>query len=112
LRHVQFVIADLPGGMLGETLGNTVTIDSNAAGYGWSLGAHVAPNKVDLLTVVSHELGNELGLPELDARTHPGNVMDATLPTGVGPRPTATSGYAADASALGVRWLEQTWRGR
>ena len=58
-------------------------IDSKAAGYGWSLGQRVAPHKVDLLTVVCHELGNVFGLPELDALTNPGNVMDLTLPVGV-----------------------------
>src|SRR5258708_751645 len=56
LHHVQFVLADLPGTILGETIGSEVIIDSNAAGYGWSLGSRVAANKVDLLTVVEHEL--------------------------------------------------------
>jgi fibronectin type 3 domain-containing protein len=83
LQHVQFVITDLPGGMLGEESGNTIYIDSNAAGYGWSLGNHVAPHKVDLLTVVSHELGHELGLPDLDTQSSPDNVMDGTLAPGV-----------------------------
>ena len=35
LTQVQFVITDLPGSYLGETQGNKITIDSNAAGYGW-----------------------------------------------------------------------------
>jgi hypothetical protein len=83
LQHVQFVIADLPGGMLGNTVGNTIYIDTNAAGYGWSLGQHVAPNKVDLLTVVSHELGHELGLPDVATESHPGDVMDDTLAPGL-----------------------------
>jgi hypothetical protein len=83
LQHVHFVIADLPGGMLGEEAGSTIYIDSTAAGYGWSLGTQVAPNMVDLLTVVSHELGHELGLPDLDTQTNPGNVMDDTLAPGL-----------------------------
>ncbi|OAI52842.1 hypothetical protein AYO44_16410 [Planctomycetaceae bacterium SCGC AG-212-F19] len=84
LQHAQVVIADLPGGLLGYTLGNVVTIDTNAAGYGWSLGQHVSPHRVDLLTVVCHEFGNVLGLPELRGEhQQPGNVMDDTLALGV-----------------------------
>jgi hypothetical protein len=83
LQHVHFVITDLPGAMLGDTVGNTIYIDSNAAGYGWSLGQHVAPSKVDLLTVVSHELGHELGLADVATESHPGDVMDDTLAPGL-----------------------------
>ena len=88
LQNAQFVITTLPSGVLGETIGNTVYIDATADGYGWFLGSvlsgQVAPNKIDLLTVVSHELGNVLGLPELHgAQQQPGNVMDDTLAPGV-----------------------------
>jgi fibronectin type 3 domain-containing protein len=88
LQNAQFVITTLPSGMLGETIGNTVYIDATADGYGWFLGSvlsgQVAPNKIDLLTVVSHELGNVLGLPELQGvQQQPGNVMDDTLAPGV-----------------------------
>lgn len=83
LRQVQFAITDLPGGMLGQEGGNTIEIDSNAAGYGWSLGPKVARHKIDLLTVVSHELGHELGLPDLDTQSNLGNVMDDALAPGV-----------------------------
>jgi hypothetical protein len=83
LQHAEFVITNLPRGVLGETVGNTITIDATADGYGWSLGHVVAPHKVDLLTVVCHEFGNVLGLPELGTLTNPGNVMDITLAPGV-----------------------------
>jgi hypothetical protein len=76
----QVRIVDLPGLMLGRTVGNTIQIDHNAAGFGW----HVAPtdadfqpggrlgeltacpgteavHRVDLLTAVMHELGHLLG---------------------------------------------------
>jgi hypothetical protein len=93
LEHVQFVITNLPGGLLGDTVGNVIYIDSNAAGYGWSLGAVVAPRKVDLLTVVCHELGHELGFPDLDTNANPSDVMDATLAPGMRRLPrTAASG--------------------
>lgn len=84
LHQAHFVIADLPGGLLGYTAGDVVTIDTNAAGYGWSLGAVASPHKVDLLTVVSHELGHVMGLSELHGNEQePNNVMDDTLAPGV-----------------------------
>lgn len=83
LQHVQFVLTDLPGGRLGQEGGGTIEIDSDAAGYGWSLGPVVAPHKIDLLTVVSHELGHELGLPDLGTQSNPGNLMDDTLAPGL-----------------------------
>ena len=35
LVGVRVAIVDLPGDTLGVTLGNTILIDTNAAGYGW-----------------------------------------------------------------------------
>ena len=35
LRQAQFVITDLPGSYLGETEGNVIYLDANAAGNGW-----------------------------------------------------------------------------
>jgi len=83
LDAVNFRIVDLPGGMLGHTRGTTVLIDPTAAGYGWFIDGSPAddtefeptPNpaalvattgspalgRMDLLTVVSHELGHVLG---------------------------------------------------
>jgi hypothetical protein len=89
LHHVQFVIANLPGPILGETIGSEVIIDANAAGYGWSVASQVAPNNVDLLTVVEHELGHVMGLPDIDPQAHPGDLMDVTLPVGVRRSPSA-----------------------
>jgi hypothetical protein len=89
LRQAQFVIASLPAGMLGDTVGNVIYIDPTAQGYGWSLGARPLANRVDLLTVVGHELGHILGLPDVDPQAHPGDVMDDNLPPGVRRLPTA-----------------------
>jgi hypothetical protein len=39
LANVEFQIVDLPGDLLGQTIGNTILIDSDAAGIGWFFDA-------------------------------------------------------------------------
>jgi hypothetical protein len=65
LSQVAVGIADFPGPWLGMAFPGAVWIAQDAAGYGWSVDATAggaAPGRVDLLTVVEHELGHELGL--------------------------------------------------
>jgi hypothetical protein len=86
-------IADLPGTILGVTTPGVIWIDQNAAGHGWFIDATpgndqefvVAGNpltagRVDLLTVVAHEMGHALGLDHDDDDR---DVMAEALPTGV-----------------------------
>jgi hypothetical protein len=83
LSSIEFVIGDLEGQLLGETRGNTVWLDADAAGFGWFVdatpledleyairladGAAAATRAsgaygdIDLLSVVAHELGHVLG---------------------------------------------------
>jgi hypothetical protein len=80
LGQVQFSIGDLPGGLLGEAEVDRVFIDADAAGYGWFVDATPgrdeeystgsvdprAVDRIDLLTVVEHELGHVLGLGDVE----------------------------------------------
>ncbi len=100
LAGVSVQIANLPGNLLGETIGNTILIDRNAAGYGWfidptpgddseftpvgnnelaALPQTAAAGHADLLTVVMHEMGHVLGYAD-DAG---GDLMGGTLPLGI-----------------------------
>src|SRR5439155_12555090 len=100
-------ITGLEGGVLGLTVptATLVTLDATAAGYGWfidprpmnntAFGSVVAPaelragpgsaayGRIDLLTVVEHELGHVLGLNDLDAQTVPHDLLTTTLAPGV-----------------------------
>jgi hypothetical protein len=67
LGQVTVGIAAFPGPWLGMAFPGAVWVAQDAAGYGWSLDAPeggVPLGKVDLLTVVEHELGHELGLED------------------------------------------------
>ncbi len=63
LDRVDVRTANLGGTTLGSTFGRAVWIDEDAAGYGWFTGnemTDVRAGRVDLLSVVSHELGHVL----------------------------------------------------
>ena len=99
LQNVTFAIADLPGQMMGETIGNSIVIDPTAAGYGWFIDPTPTANEefsqrtptgelfatlgsaafgeMDLLTVVMHEMGHVLGLEHL-----PQGIMEPALQAG------------------------------
>src|SRR5262249_49113813 len=87
LSNIQVRIADLSGALLGEAVGHTIYLDANAAGWGWFVdptpwddsefmtpGDQGEMHRIDLLTVVEHELGHILGYDHAD-----GGVMAATL---------------------------------
>jgi hypothetical protein len=100
LQSVSFVLADLPDAMLGGATSSTILIDVNAAGYGWFVddspfdsseftldadGNLVADadseafGRMDLLTVVMHELGHTLGYDDLDAAEAVNDLMSESL---------------------------------
>ena len=90
LHGIDVRIADLPGNMLGQASGHTITLDINAAGWGWFVdrtprsdsefttpGNQGEKNRMDLLTVLEHELGHLLGHAHDE-----GGVMAETLSAG------------------------------
>ena len=78
LSGVTVTIADLPGALLALTDGRTITVDATAAGSGWSVSYPDDPAaRMDLRTVVLHELGHVLGLDHADE-----GLMAETLAVG------------------------------
>jgi VCBS repeat-containing protein len=100
LGHASLKIADLPNsGFLADTDASGIMIDTDGAGWGWFIDptpsdnsefhATASPseliatsgnaaNHIDLLTVVEHELGHILGLPD----TGQTGVMNIALDSG------------------------------
>ncbi len=103
LNSVEFQIVDFDGLALGYTSGTTIQIDLDAAGFGWFVDTTPADNneftlqsdgtlqadssspasgKMDLLTVVIHELGHVLGLDDSALNTESSDVMTPVLTAG------------------------------
>jgi Ca2+-binding RTX toxin-like protein len=114
MEQVQIQVADLGGLALGEEFGNTIVLDTDAAGYGWFIdrtpgqdseyrasrdGAFVADHgpaagRMDLLSVLAHELGHAAGFGHTDS-----GPMAATLAAGTRDLPTMQ-----DVSPRRVTW--------
>ena len=94
------VVTDLPGAELGRAQEGVIYLDLDAAGHGWfidltpgddrefaAVGGQLtavnaaALDRIDLLTVVQHELGHLAGLDDLDAST--ANLMSGALGVGL-----------------------------
>lgn len=93
LHGIDIRIADLGGHTLGLASGNTIWLDDNAAGWGWfidatpwddaeftTLGDQGEQQRMDLLSVLMHEVGHVLGHDHEEA-----GVMAETLSAGTRP---------------------------
>ena len=121
LDSVQVQIGTLDDNLVGETIGNQITLDATADGWGWNIdtsnadftsmgvdGLQATPGsaaagQMDLLTVVEHELGHELGLRDINPLSNPSDLMAATLAAGVRRQPTTQDLDTLFASLSGIR---------
>jgi hypothetical protein len=82
LGSIALHVADLPDTQIGRAYRSTITIDSNAAGWGWTIDAHAIGGSMDLLSTLTHEVGHLLGYDHADSGF---DVMASSLRPGSSP---------------------------
>jgi hypothetical protein len=120
LEGVVFTVGDLKGLALAQTVGRIIVLDADAAGHGWFIdptpsddkefpnrsgdelaapSSSAAYGRIDLLTVVMHEIGHLLGFDH-DSPVG-GALMEDTLETSVRKLPEAGAVTAEGTQSAG-----------
>src|SRR5439155_23806732 len=102
IANPKVQIVDLSGSLLGLAAGDVIGIDPAAAGSTWFVnsapGATPNPGQMDLLTVVTHELGHLLGFGD----TATAGIMFGTLTPGVRVLPEPTGLFATASPSMQI----------
>ena len=98
LDTVTVTVGDLDGAVLAVADGDVITVDIDAAGWGWFLGDGPVPaDRMDLLATLLHEVGHVLGLD------HGAGIMAPHLAPGARwTSPTALRAAVGGASAAAM----------
>jgi len=121
MRAVSVSVSDLGGLTLGSSTAGTIVVDDDAAGWRWFIdptpgddaeysgsGAvltaadanSVAGSRIDLLTVVMHELGHQIGLEDVFAPGKSDELMFGTIRAGERRLPGADDVAEATGTAI------------
>jgi Ca2+-binding RTX toxin-like protein len=103
MRAVKVSVSDLAGLTLGQSGAGTIVLDSNAAGWNWFVDSTpgddseyagsgsklsatdnlgLAGTRIDLLTVLTHELGHQIGLADISTPGSSSELMYGTIAAG------------------------------
>ncbi len=128
LRNAKVVISDMSENRLGmaNAVDGVITVDVNAAGFGWfidqtpgsdeefaasqhageqlAVSGRGAGGRIDLLTVLIHEMGHLVGLPDLAGDSHDSMAgsLAAGLRRSLTVSPVVAEGHTNAANALDV----------
>jgi len=125
MRAVKFGIVDLAGIYVGSSTHGVINIDSDGAGHGWFVDATsgedseydgsgtsrtadaggAAVGKLDLLTVLMHELGHQIGLDDDYMKVNADDVMFGYMHVGERRLPAEGQTINAPGTLSGTNYL-------